>query len=435
MHLSAVRRLRGRVPGFFPACLVAGVLLLSGCDGPTPSGSSEPLSAALDDTAMEHAVKHLDPKYVCPMHPQIIRDEPGSCPICGMTLVKKEVDISAGKRPTVTVDGAIVQSMGVRTASVSRDTLWKYIRTVGRITYDETRLVHVHPRAEGWMERLSLRAEGDPVRRGQLLGAFYSPEILGAQVDFLVALDDAGARRKGHAEKARNRLRLLGVPEATIRHIEEKRETQNTVPVLAPADGVVTMLGVREGMYVSPAKEIVTLADLGKIWVLVDVFEHQIEWLKIGLDAEITVPAYPGRTWDGKVEYIYPDLDPKARTLRVRLAFDNPDGLLKANMFADAVIYGGPKRDALAIPRAALIETGERKTVVKALGDGRFEPVDVVTGMQHGDKVEILNGLEEGDRIVVSGQFLIDSESSLQASFLRMSSGQGATAPADGHQH
>ncbi|MFM1892122.1 MAG: hypothetical protein RLZ44_1199, partial [Pseudomonadota bacterium] len=279
---------------------LACVLLLSACSGPDPAVPSEPLSAARDDTAMEHAVKHLDSKYVCPMHPQIVRDQPGSCPICGMDLVLKQVDASAGKRPTVTVSGAIIQSMGVRTAQVGRETLWKYVHTVGRVMYDETRLVHVHPRAEGWMERLELRAEGDPVQRGQLLGAFYSPEILGAQVDFLVALDDGSGRSApSRVEKARNRLRLLGVPEATIRRIEERRETQNTVPVLAPADGVVTMLGVREGMYVTPAKEIVTLADLGKVWVLVDVFEHQIDWLRTGLSAEITVPAYPGRTWKG----------------------------------------------------------------------------------------------------------------------------------------
>jgi Cu(I)/Ag(I) efflux system membrane fusion protein len=298
--------------------------------------------------------------------------------------------------------------------------------------YDETRLAHVHPRADGWMEQLSVRAEGDPVKRGDVLGSFYSPEVLSAQVDYLIALDQNGNRgSRAAVDKARNRLRLLGVPEQTIADIGSDRETRNLVPVLAPTDGVVTMLGVREGMYVTPANEIVTLADLGKIWVLVDIFEHQVDWLSTGLSAEITVPAYPGRTWEGTVDYIYPDLDPVARTLRVRLALDNPEGLLKANMFADAVIYGGPRRDALAIPREALIVTGERETVVRALGDGRFEPVDVVTGMKRGDRVEILNGLEEGDEVVVSGQFLIDSESSLQASFLRMSdAGADDTVPA-----
>lgn len=405
--------------------IVAAVMVsvtLYGCNDKAAAPSTSP-AVAVDDTALEHAIKHLDPKYVCPMHPQIVRDAPGNCPICGMNLVVKRIEAEAGQRPMVTVRGEVIQNIGVRTAKVERKTLWKHIRTVGRVMYDETRMHHVHPRAEGWMEKLNVKTEGAPVKRGQALGQFYSPEILGAQVDFLIARNDsAGLNSRIRMDKARNRLRLLGVTEATIRRIEQEGETRNTIPITAPADGVVTMLGAREGMFVSPDQEIVTLADLSKIWVLVDVFEHHIDWLKVGLTAEITVPAYPGRAWEGAVEYIYPDLDPKSRTLRVRLAFDNPEGRLKANMFADVVIYGGPKREALAIPREALIETGERKTVVKALGEGRFQPVDVVTGMARGDDVEILNGLVEGDRIVVSGQFLIDSESSLQASFQRMTS-------------
>jgi Cu(I)/Ag(I) efflux system membrane fusion protein len=306
----------------------------------------------------------------------------------------------------------------VRTQRVERDTLWKYIRTVGRVDYDETRLVHMHPRTEGWLEKLTLRAEGDPVKQGQLLGRLYSPEILAAQVDFLIALEQASGSK--NLEKARNRLRLLGVDEATISRIQHKRETQNTVPLHAPEQGIMAKLLAREGMYVKPEMEIFTIVDPARMWVLVDVFEHQIEWLRLGLKTEIRVPAYPGRVWQGEVDYIYPDLDPKTRTLRVRLAFDNPDGLLKANMFAEVVIFGGPKRNALLIPADALIATGERTSVIKALGEGRFQPVDVVIGAARAGRVEILDGLAEGDEVVVSGQFLIDSESSLQASFLRM---------------
>jgi Cu(I)/Ag(I) efflux system membrane fusion protein len=154
---------------------------------------------------------------------------------------------------------------------------------------------------------------------------------------------------------------------------------------------------------------------------MVDIYEHQIAWVKPGLKAEITSPAYPGRTWEGVVEFVYPEVDPVARTLKARLEFRNPEQLLLPNMFVEAVIYGGPKRDVLVIPREALIVTGERETVVRSLGDGRFQPVDVVTGMWRGEHVEVLTGLDEGDEIVVSGQFLIDSESSLKASFTRMS--------------
>jgi Cu(I)/Ag(I) efflux system membrane fusion protein len=366
---------------------------------------------------MQHAARHLDPKYVCPMHPQIVRDEPGNCPLCGMDLVRRNVAADDGGRPVVEVSPAVVQNMGVRVAKARIGTLWKYIRTVGRIDYDETRLVHVHPRASGWMEELALRAEGDPVRKGQLLGKMYSPEILGAQVDFLIALDQPGV---GREEKARNRLRLFGLDEATISRIQMRKKSQNTVPIYAPGKGVVTKLLAREGMYVEPGMEIFTIADLSKVWVLVDVFEYQIDWLSEGLTADIKVPAYPGRAWEGKVAYIYPELDPMSRTLLVRLAFDNPDGLLKANMFADVTIYGGPKLETLIIPSEALIQTGQRTSVVIALGGGRFRPVDVVPGMRRKGQAEILSGLKEGDEVVVSGQFLIDSESSLQASFMRM---------------
>lgn len=410
-------------------------LLLAGCgeDGSVPS---ESLAVAMDDTAMEHAAKHLDPKYVCPMHPQIVKDEPGSCPICGMDLVEKMMDPMAGKHPEVALSPAVVQSMGVRTARVERGTLWKYIRTVGRVEYDETRIAHVHPRAEGWIEGLAVRAEGEPVRRGEPLAELYAPQILSAQVDFLLALEpQPRGVAQVKADKARNLLRLLDVPEDVIQEIQASRETRQTVPVLAPIDGIVTGMMAREGMYVSPATEMFTVVDLSQVWVMVDVFEHQIDWLAPGLSAEIQVPAHPGRSWEGEVQYLYPQLDPKTRTLPVRLVFPNADGLLKPNMFAEVVIYGGPKRDVLKIPSEALIVTGERESVVRALGEGRFQPVDVVTGMQRGGEVEVLSGLSEGEEIVVSGQFLIDSESSLQASFMRMSDAGADAPPAGGHSH
>ncbi len=420
----SVFRPRGR--GYsLAACL--SFLLLNAC-GQEASTPSEPIADALDDSAMEHAAKHLDSKYVCPMHPQIVKDEPGSCPICGMDLVEKMMDPEAGKHPAVALSGAVVQNMGVRTARVERGTLWKYVRTLGRVEYDETRLAHVHPRAEGWIEGLSLRAEGEPVRKGQELAQLYAPEILSAQVDFLLALEP---RQRGVAgvkkDKARNLLRLLDVPDEIIRDIGRSRETRNQIPILAPIEGVVTQMMARDGMFVSKGTEMFTIADLSQVWVLVEVFEHQIAWLKPGLNAEIEVPAYPGEKWEGRVDYVYPDLDPKTRTLRVRLVFPNPDLLLKPNMFAEVVIYGGPREGVLKIPSEALIVTGERESVVTALGEGRFQPVDVVTGMQRGGEVEIRSGLNEGDEVVVSGQFLIDSESSLQASFMRMSEAGNAS--------
>jgi len=382
---------------------------------------TEELKDVLDDSAMEHAIKHLDPKYVCPMHPQIVKDEPGSCPICGMDLVEKIIESNTDKYPAIEVQNAVIQNMGVRTTKARLDTIWKFIKTVGRIDYDETSLTHLHPKAEGWMEKLHIRAEGEPITEGEKIGEFYSPEILSAQLDYLVAIQQTGPRR---ALKARNRLRLLGVTEATINAIEKSGKSQNLIPVHAPSTGIITMLAAREGMYLKPEMEFLTIADLSKVWVWVDIFEHQISWMQEGLTTEISVPAFPGKSWQGKVDYIYPELDPVSRTLRARLVFDNPEQLLKANMFAEVTIYGGPKRDILVAPTEAIIETGERTAVVKALGNGRFQPVDVVLGIQRNGKSEILSGLKAGDEIVVSGQFLLDSESSLQASFMRMSEGE-----------
>ncbi len=412
--------------------------LLAAC-GPQPEGASEPASVAGDDTSMGHALKHQDPKYVCPMHPRIVRDAPGNCPICGMALVERQLegatddaappDEPSAANPEVSLSPAVVQALGVRTAPVARETLWKHIRTVGRVAYDETRLVHVHPRAEGWIEALGVRSEGAAVTKGQELAELYAPRILSAQVDFLLALEPQPKEAaQVKVDKARNLLRLLDLPDDVIRDIERTRATRNTVPVRAPIAGVVTGLMARDGMYVTEATEMFTIADLSRVWVLVDVFEDQLDWLAPGLAAEIRVPARPGRIWEGQVDYLYPELDPKTRTLKVRLVFPNPDLALKPNMFADAVIHGGPKRDVLTVPAEALILTGERESVVKALGDGRFAPVDVQSGMRRRDRVEIVDGIAEGDRVVVSGQFLIDSESSLQASFRRM--GDADPAPA-----
>ena len=388
---------------------------------------SEPMASAADDTQAEHALKHLDPKYVCPMHPQIVQDEPGNCPICGMNLVAKVFEPPAASgHPEVRITPAIINSMGVRTAPVTRADLARQITSVGRVVYDETRLTHVHPRASGWMETLQLRAEGEPVRAGQTIGELFSKEILDAQVAFLIALEQRGGDVR--LQNARNQLRLLGVPEATIARLEKERRTFNRVPIIAASSGIVMTLGVREGMYVTPQMEIATIADTRRAWVLVDVYEHQIDWLAEGLTAEIEVPAYPGKRWRGTLDYIYPELDPVSRTLPVRLVFDNPDDALKANMFARAIIHAPARSAALTVPAEAIIETGARSTVVRALGDGRFQPVDVSVGLRSEGRAEILDGLSADDTVVVSGQFLIDSESSLKASFTRMTEPQPAPA-------
>ena len=401
--------------------LIALVALLLGCK----QQASESYADAADDTAVEHAEKHADPTYVCPMHPQIVRGMPGSCPICGMDLVEQEVDAGGGQAPPVTVGSGLAFNLGLRTADVVRDTLWKYIETVGRVSYDEDRMWHVHLRSDGWVESLKVRSVGQPVKKGDLLLEYYSPEVLAAQEEYLTAL---GGPQK-LMRRAQERLQLLGVDAATIANVRKQRKAQRTVPVYAPASGVVTAMKIREGMYIKPATELMTMADLGQVWMLVDVFEHQLDWVREGASVDIEVGAVPGRTWEGVVDYIYPELDGKTRSLKVRLKFTNDDGVLKPNMFADVKIYGGAKRGVLVVPRESVILSGGSARVVKRVEDNKYQPVDVVTGMESREHVEVLDGLSEGDVVVTSGQFMIDSESNLKASFSRFAE------QAAGHNH
>lgn len=405
-------------------------LLLAGCNGATQPQEtpSEPLAEAADDSALEHAAKHLDPTYVCPMHPQIMRDEPGSCPICGMDLVP-EAPAAHEPAPTVTVDDFTARAMHLQTEPVARGTLWKYIETVGEVAYDEDRLHHVHPRTSGWIEGLKVSAEGEPVKTGQVLFQLYSPEVVAAQEDLL--LEVARGRSARLRASAVTRLKWLDVDEATIERIQKRGEVQRTVPVHAPAGGFVSALEVRDGMYVTPDMELFTIADLSQIWVLAEIYGPQLDWVTLGRPAEIRIPALPGQLWEGEVDFVYPELDPVTRTLRVRLRFDNPEGLLKPNMFAEVVIYGGPRRDVLHVDRSAVIPSAEGPRVVVRTEEAGYRPVAVETGMHARDRVEILAGLAEGDEVVVNGQFLLDSESQLQASLRRL----GGEPPADAHAH
>ncbi len=414
------------------AWVLLGVALLSGCSR-QENGFPESSPATEAESALEHARKHRDPTYVCPMHPEIVRDQPGSCPICGMDLVAKVMGDTTDERPVVTLGAAVVQNLGVRTASIERGTLWKYIKTQGKVAYDDDRIIQVHPRTSGWIENLYVRTDGVRVERKEDLADYFSPEVLWAQQEYIETLeagelDSFGDDHKGEDsyQAFRQRagvdlLRYYKVPSMDVKGIEKSMTPRSIVPIKAPQGGVITEHRVREGMYVTPADAMFTIVDLSEVWVMVDIFEHQIAWIRPGLTAEISTPAYPGRVWEGRVEFVYPEVHPQARTLRARLEFTNADELLMPNMFVEAVIYGGPKRDVLIVPREALILTGERAMVVRILGDNRFQPVEVETGMWQGSSVEVRSGLDEGDEVVLSGQFLIDSESNLEASFHRLS--------------
>ncbi len=353
--------------------------------------------------------------WVAPMDPNYQRDKPGKSPM-GMDLVPVYADDNT-EGNVVSIKPEVVQNLGVRTTIAERTRLWRGIDTVGYVDYDESRVSHIHLRTEGWIENLAVKSEGERVKKGERLFDLYSPELVNAQKEFVTALSSGN---KSLIRASKSRLSALGVSGSQIKQIEKTRETRQHISVYAPQDGVVSTLMVREGMFIKPSLNVMSLGDLSSVWLLAEVFEKQAQWVKVGQAAEVKLSYVPGHVWQGKVEYIYPSLDPKTRTLKVRLRFDNPDEGLKPNMYANVRIFGGPKDNIIVIPLEGLIRTGRDERVIIDLGEGRFEARDVVAGIESGDYVEIMQGVDEGDRVVVSGQFLIDSESSMRAGIKRM---------------
>lgn len=370
-------------------------------------------------------------KYVCPMHPQIVRDHEGTCPICGMDLVKQKVEEATAEAPAVsvpTVQGqsgeGLQQTLAIQTAKVTRDTLWKYIRTYGVVKVDETQVVHVHPYASGWVSSLTVREDGAEVKKGQLLYRIYSPEIVSAQQDLLLAMQNVkqlGKRAQPLLDSARTRLELLGLDDKTIRLIERRKKVINKVPVYAPQSGVVGQLNIQPGMYVQPSLELMSITDLSQVWVEAQVLPYQQSWIAPGKITEVSLPQNPQVSQESAIDYLYPEVNAKTKTLRARMTLQNAEQSFPLGTPVDVIIYGGPKRNILVVPLSAIIDDGSEKRVVKALPNGRYQPVQVETGMQSGDYVEIVYGLQEGDEIVISGQFLLDSESQIKANLRRLS--------------
>ncbi len=354
--------------------------------------------------------------WVAPMDASYRRDEAGKSPM-GMDLVP--VYDEGGDENTVKISAAVENNMGVRTAIVKRDKLWRRIDTVGYVDFDENKISHLHLRTKGWVEKLYVKSEGERVKKGQLLFEVYAPELVNAQEEYLQALR---SNHRGLTSASHERLIALGISASQIKTLNKTRKVRQYVKVFAKQDGIIAKLNIREGMFVVPEKQVMSLADLSSVWLLAEVFETQADWVRVGQSAEVTLSYLPGRQWEGFVEYIYPSLDPKTRTLKVRLRFENEDESLKPNMFAKVAIYGGAKREVLSIPREALIRTGNDQRVIISIGKGRFQAREVTAGIESGEFIEIVKGINEGDKVVTSGQFLIDSEASLKASIARMSS-------------
>lgn len=372
-------------------------------------------------TDMSEAVEEKkEPLYwVAPMDPNYRRDAPGKSPM-GMDLIPvyEEESMGADESPgTVAISPDVVNNLGVRTAVAELQPIHTEIKTVGYVQYDEDKLVHIHPRLEGWIEKLYVKAAGDPVKRGQPLYTLYSPELVNAQEELVLALSRDNTRLIKAAE---DRLKALQIASSTISQIKQSRQVQQALTFYAPQSGVVDNLNVREGFYVKPGVNLMSIGDLSTVWVEAEIFERQAEQVQTGHPVIMTLDYIPGREWLGKVDYIYPTLNDETRTVRVRLRFDNDDFALKPNMFAQVTIATGNNQQRLMIPSEALIRTGEQDRVVLALGEGKFKSIAVTAGYIGENSVEIISGLEPGEEVVSSAQFLLDSESSKTSDFKRM---------------
>lgn len=408
----------------FRHCFILGLMLLLVACGKSETPATKQTASK---TAVQPIAKDLKPTYVCPMHPNIVRDHPGHCPICGMDLVKKDVAQHKHEHAQPVVDLApdVIQKLGVRTAKVVRGELSQEIKTVGYVDYDHDLVDNVSVATAGWVENLSKRRIGLKVNKGELLLELYSPEFLKVQKEYIAAqkkdksgiLHKYGKRRQ--SVEPRDALRYMGISESLQNEIARDGKPRFRIPIYAPRYGEIVGLNIKNHEFIPANYAMFTIADLSSVWVIADVYEHQMAMVHRHLRAQVQVNALPGKKFDAQVYYINPVLDPKTRTMKVRLLVSNSDWQLKPNMFADVRIFADPERGVLKIPREALIVTGKRESVILDRGDGKFQPVDVVAGMRSDDEVEILSGLKEGDTVVVSGQFLIDSEANLQASFAR----------------
>ncbi|MCP3959456.1 MAG: efflux RND transporter periplasmic adaptor subunit [bacterium] len=378
--------------------------------------------------------------WTCPKHSMIEESEPGVCPIGGRELVPREGPPGGAEEGSVGVEGdgtairidpAVIQNMNVRTELVERRDLEHKVRTVGTLEYDQQRMVTVATKYSGWVGKVYVNYIGEPVKKGQPLFEIYSPELVQTEQELISAIgfarrmQSAPEESRRHAEAlveaARARLSYWDISDDQIAELERGGEVFRTLTVTSPASGVVMkrMPGL-EGMAIQPGTQTFHIADLSSLWLSVEVFEDQLAWIREGTPAKVTFTYFPGQTFRGTVRFLEPELSEATRTLQVKLEVPNRDGRLRAGMFATVVFAPVALEDALTVPSLAVLRTGERDVVVVALGEGRFLPKEVVLGLERGGFVEVLEGLEEGERVVTSAQFLLDSESSLQEAVQKM---------------
>ncbi len=405
--------------------------------------------------------------YHCPMHPTFITDNAkAECPICGMSLVAvtgaagaDAADAGAGPGGVpgmapiaMTPEG--MRLAGVQTARVERESVAPYVRTVGLVVPDESRVRHVHVKVSGWVEKLHVNTTGQSVRAGSPVLAIYSPELLAGQEEYVraraaaaslpaTAAPETRRRFADLVQAARSRLLLLDVPASLLERLDGGGVAERTVTLVAPISGTVTAKDVVEGHRVEPGGELFTVTDLARIWVEADLYEYDAAWVRVGQGATVTLPYDPSVSLEGEVSFIYPLLDPRTRTTKVRFEFLNQELALKPGMFTNVEFYA-EATDGLFVPDEAVMDTGVRQIVFVNVGEGEFAPRAVRLGLRSGGRAQILAGLEEGDRVAVRANFLLDSESKIRSSIAGMTAaaqtggsggagaGHGAHAPDHG---
>ncbi len=371
--------------------------------------------------------------YRNPMNPTVTSPVPAKDSM-GMDYVPVYAeDDGKEKDPagTVKVDPVVSQNIGVRTAVARRTSISREIRAVARVDFNEEGMARLHSKVEGWIEELRVNKTGEYVDNDDILLSIYSPKLVSTQQEYLLALknlqalksspfDDIRRGAEELVESSRERLRLLDVPEHQIVELEQTREIQKNLHIHTPVPGTVINIGARAGQYVTPQTELYMIVDLSTVWVYADIYEYELPWVKVGDEVEMSLAGIPGRTFIGELDYIYPYAESRTRSIKVRLTFDNPELLLKPEMFANVVIKSDKRVDTVVIPSEAVIRSGKNERVFVVRAPGKFEPVVVKLGIQSAGRVAVLEGIEDGDEVVVSAQFLVDSESSLREATAKM---------------
>ena len=369
--------------------------------------------------------------YRSPMNPEVTSPVPAKGPM-GMDYIPVYADDEAsGPAGTVSIDPVTVQNIGVRTAVAEVRTIARQINTLGRVDYDERRITRLHPKTQGWVEELRIGTTGEAIVDDEILLSIYSPQLVSSQQEYLLALNSFETLgdspfedvRRGAADMvdtSLERLRLLDVPEHQINALKESGEVSRLLHIHSPAKGIVVNVGVRDGQFVTPQSELYMIADLTAVWVFVDIFEEELPWVSVGDEVEMRVTAVPGTTLRGKLTYIYPYAESTTRTIKARLEFDNRDLLLKPEMFADVTIYASPRENVIVVPSEAIVRSGLQEQVFVVRAPGKFEPRKVEIGLSGEGVTEIRSGVSSGEEVVVSAQFLIDSESKLRESAAKM---------------